>query len=192
MEDNVRIDKGIPRGPKGMQPAELPKLYLKPSTVENEARELARNDKGQLVTTYSAEQRANAVDAVIDGLERGLTVSEMAQEQGISQSTLYSWVVADNRATDSRTMFYARQITKAIDMIETAPNPLELARGRELARAWHQTAAVRAPREFAPQQQQINVNAQGPVSIQVVSFANDAAQQAGDNAQEVRTIDVKP
>lgn len=174
--DHVRIDEGIKRGPKGMEAAELPKLGLKRSKLENEARELARNNKGQLVTTYSPEQRSNAVDAVLASLEHGLTVSEIAEQQGIAQSTLYSWIVADNRATDARTMFYARQITKAIDLIETAPNPLELARGRELARAWHQTAAVRAPREFAPQQQQINVNAQGPVAIQVVNYCDATSE----------------
>lgn len=150
MEANVRIDKGIKRGPKGMKPAELPKLKLKPSTVENETRQLARNAKGQLTTSYSPEQRESAVDAVIDALERGLTVAEIATQHGISVSTLHSWVVADNRATTARSTFYARQIANAIGLIEAAPNPLELARGRELARAWHQTAAVRDPANYGP------------------------------------------
>lgn len=175
MEANLRIDKGIPRGPKGMQAAELPKLNLKPSTIENEARQQARNDKGQLTTNYTQEQREQAVDAVLASLERGLTVVEIAAEQGIAQSTLYSWIVADNRASAARTMFFARHIGNAIDTIQTAPNPLELARGRELHRAWMSTAAVRDAKNYAPQQQQINVNAGGPVSIQVVSFAPQAA-----------------
>lgn len=150
MEANVRIDKGIKRGPKGMKPAELPKLNLKPSTIENEARQQARNDKGQLTTCYTPEQREQAVDAVIDALEQGLTVADIANKRGISVSTLHSWIVADNRATSARSTFYARQITQAIEIIEGAPNPLELARGRELARAWHQTAAVRDPANYGP------------------------------------------
>ena len=151
-----RIDAGIKRGPK-LKPAKLPHLKLKPSDVENEQRREARVARhagtGRLVSLYTPEQRQQAVTDALDSLESGITVADVAKIHGISPSTLHSWLIADNRASEARTLYYARQIAVALERLDSADTPLELARGRELHRAWITTAAVRDHANYGPKQE---------------------------------------
>ena len=151
-----RIDAGIKRGPK-LKPAKLPHLKLKPSDVENEQRREARVARhagtGRLVSLYTPEQRSQAVTDALDSLESGITVADVAKIHGISPSTLHSWLIADNRAIEARTLYYSRMVANALERLEAAETPLELARGRELHRAWITTAAVRDAHNFGPKQE---------------------------------------
>ena len=162
-ESHVRIDEGIKRGPRKIKPAKLPPLKLKPSDVENEqraeSRRIAQDDKGRIISLYTPEQRQQAVTDALQSLESGLTVADIAKLHNIAPSTLHSWLIADNRAIAARTLYYSRQIANALEKLDTAETPLELARGRELHRAWITTASVRDHAAFgAKQQLQVDVN----------------------------------
>jgi transposase-like protein len=151
-----RIDAGIKRGPR-IKPATLPKIKLKPSQVENEqrqeARAMLRNAQGQMISRYTPEFKQQVIADVLANLEYGITVEDVAKERNLPPATLHSWLIADNRASEARTQYYSMQVAKALERLETGDSPLELARGRELHRAWITTAAVRDNANFGQKQE---------------------------------------
>ena len=144
-EAHIRIDEGIKRGPR--------KRGIKRHLIENAARQRARDNKGQYLAEYTPESRQAAVQDALRSLERGETVLDVATRHKIPRSTLESWLIASNDASEARSLFYAWQIAECIDGMRTAgDNPLAHARARDMRRAWAETAAVR-DRNFAPKQE---------------------------------------
>jgi hypothetical protein len=124
-----RIDKGVKRP--------------KRSKVENETRMVARTKAGQFVTKYTEEQRQAAVTEAVQGLEVGIPPEDIASKHGIPRSTLYSWLIGNDVAAEARSRFFHYQIGQQLEAMALAQSPLDLARARDLRRAWAETAAVR-------------------------------------------------
>ena len=162
MAEHVRIDEGIRRGRR-----------LKPHQVETAERQ-ARSGLGQFLTPYTPEQRQQAVQAALIALETGSeTVEQIADKHVIPRATMYSWLVG-TEASQARTRFFDEIITRAAEQIETARTPLDLTRAREGVAAWIKVAERRDPRAYGQQQVAVQVNANGPVTVQIVSFAASA------------------
>lgn len=133
-----RIDKGVKR-PR-----------VKRSEVEKETRMLARSSLGRYVTKYTAEQRNAALTEAVHSMEIGIPPEDVAKKHGIPTSTLYSWLISNEVAQESRSRFFHFEISQQLEAMSAAQSPLELARARDLRRAWAETAAVRDHVNYGP------------------------------------------
>jgi len=142
--DHIRIDEGVKRGPR--------KQRIKPNQLETAERQ-ARSIQGKFLAGYSPEVKAAALAESLEALEHGhKTVAQVAEERGIPQSTLYSWLVG-SEPSKARTKFFDQLVTRAACEIRTSQDPLELARAREELSGWLKIAAVRDSREYGPKQE---------------------------------------
>lgn len=140
-----RIDKGMKR---------------KHSEVEREARERARTSKGTFLPVHSVETRSTAILEAIEGLKAGYPTPEaVAAKYQVPRSTLYSWLIADPRATEARAMFFGERLGLHLELIESASGPLDLARAREAYRAWADIASKRDPANYGQKQEITHVSA---------------------------------
>ena len=140
---NRRIDAGIKRGPR-----------VKPSDMEREVRERARQTNGTFLPVHTPEQRRAVLDDALQCLQQGLTTDDIAKKHGVSGQAVRTWLVAAGEEYSmARTIFYARMQVGYLEQIESANDPLALARGREGFSGWHKLAQVRDPKNFGPSQQ---------------------------------------
>lgn len=140
-----RIDKGIRKG--GKQRA------VRRSEVERETRHAQDPETGRWITAYPDELRSQAILEAIDGLQSGVVPEQIANKFGIPRSTLYSWLLDNSTAQEARARFFHYQVGKALHKMEQADNPLDLARWRDIRRAWAETAAVRDPKNYGQKQE---------------------------------------
>ena len=138
-----RMDKGIKRG----------KRTVKTHEVENAARAAARKahaGNGQYVSTYTVAERQAAINDAIHGLSIGIPAEDVAIKHGIPRSTIYSWLLDNEVAQEHRSRFFHFQIGQQLEAMAVAATPLDLARARDLRRAWAETAAVRDHHNYGP------------------------------------------
>lgn len=148
--DHVRIDEGIKRGPR--------KQRIKPSQIEREVRQRARNNLGKFLPIHTKEQRQAVVADALQLLEAGLTTDDIGRKHGVTGEAVRTWLVAAKEdAADARTLFFSRIQVQLADEIQLAQDPLALARAREGFSAWHKLAQVRDPRNFGPKQEVTHV-----------------------------------
>ena len=119
--------------------------------------------------------------------------SKIAETFGVRRSSLTAWLrqVAPD---DWRNVQLIRAHLKKEDGdegIEDAREAFELARAREMLRSG-QWDLERLDADYAQQKAAININADGPVTVQVVSFAVAAMHQLPQIAQETGNSDDKP
>ena len=174
--EHVRIDEGIERGPRP-----------KPNQIETQA----RNEAGQFLTRYTPELKAQAIEKALVVLECGGRIEELADELSIPRATLYSWLIGYDVGR-ARTLFFDGQCAASLDDIARATQPLDLTRAREYLAGWIKVAERRDPRSYALQKAEISINTNGPVSVQILSFAVDAQQQLPQIAQITGNSDDKP
>jgi hypothetical protein len=146
-----RIDKGVKRG--GRQ------RVVKRSEVEREARQEHDPETGRWLTAYPPEQRAQIILEAIEGLQTGIVPESVAKKHNIPRSTLYSWLLDNSTAQEARTRFFHYQVGKALHLMEGADNPLDLARWRDIRRAWAETAAVRDPANYGQKHEVTHIQA---------------------------------
>lgn len=166
---HLRIDEGIKR-PK--------KARVKPSDLEREARQRARNGNGTYLPIHSPEQRQAVIADALAMLQQGFTTNDIGAKHGVTGQAVRIWLVAAQaEADDARTLFYSQQQVQYLDEMDSATAPLALARARECFSGWHKVAQVRDPRSFGPKQE---VTHTGAVPVFVV------------NAPIGRVIDAEP
>lgn len=135
-----RLDKGIKR--------------LKVSEVEREARQQARSRKGTFLPIETSEKRSEVILEACEGLKNGSpTPEEVAKKHNIPRSTVYSWLLADPRASEARAVFFGERLGFHLEGIESSDDPLDLARAREAYRAWADIAAKRDPQNYGIKQE---------------------------------------
>ena len=144
-ESHVRIDEGIKKGPR--KPRKSRKT--KPSDLEKQA----RNEAGKFLTHYTPETKAKAVREALVALECGARVEEVADKHGVPRSTLYSWLIGDERAEQLRTQFFDGQMGRHLAEIESALTPLDLARAREALSGWIKVAERRDFKSYGQKQE---------------------------------------
>ena len=153
-EPHRRIDEGIPRGPRQVQP-----LQPNPDTAE----------------AKGPNARAGALSHVTDAeliqrIADGAHGSKLADELGVEKSAIY------HRFRDNPAYQIARRYGAEVRLessereIQEATDPFTLSRARERFRA----VAWRAEREHADRwgvKQQLTGPDGGPVQVQIVQFA---------------------
>ena len=133
-----RIDYGVKRGKK-----------VKPSDLERKA----RDEAGQFITAYTPELKERAITDALTALECGARVEQIADKHQIPRSTLYSWLVGDERASKLRTQFFDGQVTRNLTEIRSAASPLDLARAREELSGWIKVAERRDSQNYGAKQE---------------------------------------
>jgi hypothetical protein len=140
-----RIDKGTKRGH---------------NEIEQEARQRARDEKGMFLPVHTLEKRTEVILEAIEGLVAGSpTPEQVALKHSIPRSTIYSWLIADPRASQARAFFFSDRLGAHLELIETSSNPLDLARGREAFRAWADIASKRDPANYGVKQEITHISA---------------------------------
>lgn len=102
----------------------------------------------------SVEQRIGTygVDRLMQGMADGTTMTALAAEIGVSIGMLCTWVAADPersaRAREAR--IHAARVwdEKALITLESACDPFELARAKEMAQHYRWRASKTAPRDY--------------------------------------------
>lgn len=139
-----RIDYGVKRG-KRIQPVDLERK--------------ARDEAGRFMTAYSPELKQTAITDALAALECGARVEEIADRHQIPRSTMYSWLVGDERASKLRTQFFDGQVTRNLTEIRSSQSPLDLARAREELSGWIKVAERRDSQNYGQKiEQTIDVN----------------------------------
>ena len=118
--DHVRIDEGVKRGPRK-------KTGPKPSSP--------RRNNGQFLNVLPNEPEA--IRSALQAYQSGATLQQLADEYQVSKQAIYGWLLGELGGEQ-----HALLVTKALTaricsadvMLETADNPLDLQRGREMAR----------------------------------------------------------
>ena len=137
----TRIDRGIPRGKRP------PKV--KPSDLERRA----RDEAGKFLTSYTPEIKQRALEHALVAVEAGARVDDIADQHGVPRSTLYSWLIGDERTAKLRTQFFDGQAARNLVEIRHAPSPLDLARAEKELSGWIKVAERRDPKAWAQKQE---------------------------------------
>lgn len=119
-ESHIRIDEGIKRGPRK-------KTGPKPSSP--------RRDNGQFLPVLPNDP--DSIRKALQDYVAGATLQQIAQQHGVTKQAVYGWLLGElggEQHSSLVTQALTSRIARGDEMIETADNPLDLARGRELAR----------------------------------------------------------
>ena len=169
-ENHSRIDEGIPRPIKRQ--------------MRRDAIKRPRSAKGQYLHLIEPAKRAEIILEAPERILRGESTTRIAESYGVSASTIRSWLIGNEKAEAARGAMLAMELSLQLEAIETATDPLSLARAREAFRAWSWIAERREARLYG-QKQEVNVTGTVQVShaLQAISerrqgqiTANDAPQ----------------
>ena len=171
-EAHIRIDEGVKRGPR---------VKIKPADLERNA----RDEAGKFLTVYTPELKERAITDALIALEAGARVETIADRHGVPRSTMYSWIIGDERAQKLRTQFFDGQAARNLCEIRAAPSPLDLARARHELDGWIKVAERRDPKSWAPKQE---------LSIEITGDLGDRLRRARERVIEgevVKTVAVQ-
>ena len=179
-EAHVRIDDGVLRGKR---------QKVKPSDLERQA----RDEAGQFLARYTPELKEQAISAALVAVEAGGRVDEVAEQYQIPRSTLYSWLIGDERCAKLRTQFFDGQAARNLSEIRASATPLDLARAREELAGWIKVAERRDAKSWA-QKQEVTGKDGGPLQVQIVRFGQDIEGSATvvSDTQCTATLPVLP
>ena len=172
--EHVRIDEGVKRGKR------------KPSPRQT------RNDLGQYCPILPTDPEI--IRAALTDYAAGATLQQLGDRYGVDRAAVYAWTLG-NLAPPEHEALVRRSLTariaKADHILETAPEPVNVTRGERMARFARMDYERLRPAIYGQQQAAININASGPITVQIVSFsvapqqalqvidpADDATQQA--------------
>lgn len=118
--DHVRIDEGVKRGPRK-------KPGPKPSSP--------RRNNGQFINVLPNEPEA--IKAALEAYRSGATLQQIADYHQVTKQAVYGWLLGE-LGGEQHAMLVTQALTSRIasadDRLETADNPLDLARAREQCR----------------------------------------------------------
>jgi len=149
-EAHVRIDEGVKRG--------------KRKTPQN-GLESPRSIKGTYLPIYSQEKRTAVILSVPDAIRNGQTTRQIAEQHQIPLSTLQAWIVGNPDVEEARGAMIASELCIRMGEIDTAEDPLGLARAREGFRAWSWIAERRESRLYG-QKQEVKVDIDMTVTVE--------------------------
>ena len=153
-ERHVRIDEGIPRGRRPMKAG-------KPTKPSHPA------DCG----TWKIPEGLDPQEVIRQYLTESKT-SGIARQYGLSRHALTDWLLQTVPEDWKKAQRIRALVMKddGQEKIYSARDALSLARAREITRSAQFDLQALDP-DYRPQQAQINVAANGPVQVQIVSFA---------------------
>ena len=172
--EHVRIDEGLQRGARIMPAPPVRRI----SAVPADNSKLADLDPKQVIARYFHDE----------------TTQQIAESLGVHRSALHQWLIR-NCEQDWRDAQVARAITaldNAKDGLEAAQDALSLARAREQLRGAQWELERLFSRLYGQPKAEININSDGPVTVQIVEFSTIAPHQLPQNAQITGNSDDKP
>lgn len=163
---HIRIDEGVRRGPKktpdpNRTSAGIPRMGVaRRRDTQGKVQAIPPDlDPKEVLARYLTEE----------------TTSQIAQSYGVSRKSMTAWLrdVAKDDWKRVQIIRAHEMKDKGNDGLEEARDPLSLARAREIVRSaqWELKAL---DDDYKDPQHQINVSANGPVSVQVVSFGTQS------------------
>ena len=152
---HLRIDEGLPRQQR--------------KRIRADARNKPRTASGTFAIKYSQEQRQAIIAGVPDAILNGQTTSQYAQQCNIPAPTLRAWIIGNEFAELARGLMLAHELMVRAEDIDTADDPLTLARAREGFRAWSWIAERREARLYGPKQEVTHQTADMSALLQAVS-----------------------
>ena len=159
--DHMRIDEGVRRGPKRKYP--------------QRKNGLSRDEQGQFIAKLPTDPEK--IKAVLQDYADGATFDQLAKVHGVSRQAIYAWTLG-NLAPDGCEALIRRSLTARIAkgdaLLDNGSVPLDITRGREIARFARMDYERLRPAIYGQAQPSIQVNTQGPVQVNVVSFAASA------------------
>lgn len=167
----MRIDEGVKRGPR-------PKRTHPPKAALT----------GMFLCSVEPDRKKMIIADAHNGIASGLNTDQIGQRHGIPGRTLRYWLLNDDDADKARKALIDQELARVGEEMKeakTATSPLPLACAREEFRYWSWMAERRDAKRYGVQQQAININAQGPVSIQVVSYQPAEGASLGASIRDV-------
>jgi hypothetical protein len=140
-QKHVMIDQGVPRGPRK-------KPGPKPSSIRR------TRDNGQFIPKLPDDP--DSIRKAMEAYASGVTTTEIGKQYGVSKQAVYAWLLGglgdqDHNALVTRTL--TSRIAFADRILEEADNPIDLARGRELARFARMDLERRRPHLYGQKQE---------------------------------------
>ena len=153
MAEYIRIDRGVKRGKRS-------------PTVRT------RNDLGQYCPILPKDPEI--IRGALTDYAGGATLQQLGDRYGVDRAAIYAWTLG-NLAPPEHEELVRRALTARIarsdHMLETAPEPVNVTRGREMARFARMDYERLRPAIYGQSQVAVQVNANGPIQVNVVSFA---------------------
>ena len=149
-EAHVRIDEGVKRGKRQMR---------------QDALQQPRSSKGVFLSQLDPAKRAEIILEAPERIMRGESTTKIAETYGIPASTLRSWLVGNPDAELARGAMLAMELMVKVEEIDTASDPLSLARAREGFKAWSWIAERRESRLYG-QKQEVKVDIDMTVTVE--------------------------
>lgn len=137
--EHTRIDEGIKRGPRK-------KTGPKPSSP--------RRNNGQFLPTLS--NKPDDIRQALEDYNAGATLKQIGDKYGVSRQAIYGWLLGElggNEHAALVTRSLTSRIAKGDDCLEMANNPLDLQRGREMARNARLDLERRRSNLYGPKQE---------------------------------------
>jgi helix-turn-helix resolvase-like protein len=160
-----RIDKGQKRS-----------VYPKTRTKLSNGKTIRERDaKGRAVSLLNDEND----EVIAEALQRyvnGESVQDVCKDLNVSRGTIYNWMLADLGPEKYKTLVrkaLAAKIRRGDEMLETAPDPLNMSRGREMAKFARQDFERRCPDIYGQKQEVKHTGNLGPlINIQLSGSAS--------------------
>ena len=123
----------------------------------------------------TSEFRGVVEDDILERIESGESIAQLAAEFGCNRSVLWRWIEADEqrsaRALICRTKAAAAWDEKAETGLEKAEDPFSLARAKELAHHYRWRASKIAPKVYGDK---LDLNHSGNMSVSLRGDDADA------------------
>lgn len=152
----MRADEGIERGPKIYTLSPLDKRRT--------------DNQGKLPENFD-------LDSIVQRIASGELASAIAHELGVTPPALYHRLANHPEYQRAKEAGHESRLDEAEQWQEGADSALSLARARDIWRARSWRASVEVARRWGQQQAAININANGPITVQVVSWNAPVAPQ---------------
>lgn len=175
--DHVRIDEGIKRGPRK-------KTGPKPSSP--------RRNNGQFIPRLPNDPES--IKQALEDYCNGATLKELGERYGVTRQAVYGWLLGElggEQHSALVTRALTARIAKGDETLDTADNPLDLARGREQARNARLDLERRRANLYGQKQEVthtvnpvLNISIVAPAqSTQVIDLPGDAVRQIAEPAK---------
>lgn len=146
-----RMDKGQTRRKSGPKPSS------------------PRRKNGQFINVLPNDPES--IKAALESYRSGATLEAIATHYGVTKQAIYGWLLGD-LGGDKHSYIVTQALTSRIassdDRLETADNPLDLARAREMCRNSRLDFERRRPHLYGPKQE-ITTNIQPVMNIQIIT-----------------------
>lgn len=151
-----------------------------------------RDAQGRAMALLSYDERPEIVSQVIQRYIDGESVQDVCAELNVSRGTIYNWMLADAGPDQYKTLVrkaLAAKIQRADEMLETAPDPLNMSRGREMAKFARQDMERRCPDIYGLKQEVKHTGSLGPlINVQLSGGPQDLVVSGDVHPQQHQPI----